>query len=121
MKRPKVGQNDFHEGFSRWLDSEEGQISLEATDDVFGALEDAGVDMEARRIIWPDGDRLTIDHTAQKIHEDTGADIESIKSHILGWLEMGFDPEGLDEEQMELFEEKIDAWIEAFKAGDRKS
>ena len=121
MKKLKAGPNDFHEGFSQWLDSEEGQTSFEATDDVFAALEGADIDMEERRIIWPDGDRLTIDQTAQKIHDDTGTDIDSIKSHILGWLEMGFVPEGLDEEQMEIFEEKIDAWIDDFKAGNLKS
>jgi len=121
MKRPRAGQSDFHEGFSLWLDSEEGQTSLEATDDVFVALEGADIDMEERRIIWPDGDRLTIDQTAQKIHDDTGTDIDSIKSHIIGWLEMGFVPEGLDEEQMEIFEEKIDAWIDDFETGNLKS
>jgi hypothetical protein len=45
----------------------------------FKALEAAGIDIQERQIIWPDGDRLTIDHTAQKIHNQTGTDIESIK------------------------------------------
>jgi len=121
MKKPSVPPPDFHEGFSQWLDSEQGRSSLEATEDVFNALEAAGIDIQERQIIWPDGDRLTIDQTAQKIHNQTGTDIESIKTHIFGWLEMGFEPEDLDEEQTQIFEDKIDAWIEDFKAGNLKA
>jgi len=39
---------------------------------------------------------------------------EAIRSHIIGWLELGYEPEGLDDEQMELFESQINAWIDEY-------
>ena len=121
MKNPTVPKDDFFAGFFQWLDTQEGQISMEATDDVAAALEAADLDMQQRRIIWPDGKRLTIDQTAKLIHKYTGTDLEAIKSHVIGWLEMGFEPNGLDETQMQDFEDQIDEWIEDHKAGILKS
>jgi len=121
MKKPTVPKDDFFAGFFQWLDTQEGQISMEATDDVAAALEAADLDIHQRRIIWPDGKRLTIDQSAKRIHKYTGTDLEAIKSHLIGWLEMGFVPKGLDETQMQGFETQIDAWIEDYKAGKLKS
>jgi hypothetical protein len=120
MRKPKAGQNDFHEGFSRWLYSEEGWTSLEATDVVFKALEATDLDVDLRMTFWPGGDMLKINQTAQRIHKQTGTDIESIKTHILGWMQTGFEPETISEKQMEIFEEKIGAWIDDFKAANLK-
>ena len=121
MKNPTVPKDDFFAGFFQWLDTQEGQISMEATDDVAVALEAADLDIQQRRIIWPDGKRLTIDQSAKRIHKYTGTDLEAIKSHVIGWLEMGFVPKGLDETQMQDFETQIDAWIEDYKAKKLRS
>jgi hypothetical protein len=43
--------------------------------------------------------------------ERTPNDLE-IESHVTGWLEMHYEPEGLNEQQMEQFEIMIDAWIQ---------
>lgn len=116
MKRRAVPHDDFFEGFYEWLDSEQGEASLEALDAVAQALQGADVDIETRRIVWPDGKRLTIDRTAQRIHKLSGADLRAITSHVIGWLEMNFEPAGLDEKQMELFEAQIQDWIEEYQA-----
>jgi hypothetical protein len=121
MKNPTVPKDDFFGGFLQWLDTEEGQISIEATDDVAAALQAADLDIQQRRIIWSDGKRLTIDQTAKRIHKYTGTDLEAIKSHVIGWLEMGFEPKGLDETKMEHFETQIDEWIEDYTAGKLES
>ena len=121
MKNPPVPKDDFLGGFIQWLDTEEGRISMEATDDVAAALEAAGFDIQQRRIIWPDGKTLTIDQTAKRIHKYTRTDLEAIKSHVIGWLEMGFEPKGLDETKMEHFETQIDEWIEDYTAGKLES
>jgi hypothetical protein len=34
-----------------------------------------------------------------------------VQSHVVGWLEMHYEPEGLDEDQMEEFEQLIELWI----------
>ena len=51
------------------LDSEEDQKSLEALDAVGDALHDADLDIAKRRIIWSDGERLSVDQTAERIHK----------------------------------------------------
>lgn len=79
--------------------------------EVLDALEGASVDARRRRIVWPDGARLSIEETAQRVHEEYGAPLESVQSHVVGWLEVIYDPEGLDEERMEEFERLIELWI----------
>ena len=114
MKRVPEPSNDFMEGFSKWLESEDGQHSMEAMDYVFEALMGADLDIAGRRIVWADGQKLTIDQSVKKIYKRTGMNVEAIRSHIIGWLELGYEPKGLDDEQMELFEFQINAWINEY-------
>ncbi len=85
--------------------------SEQALFDVLDALEQAAVDARERRIVWPDGARLSIEDTARKIHSDSGAPLDMVQSHVVGWLEMTYEPQGLDEDQMEEFERLIEQWI----------
>jgi hypothetical protein len=114
MKRVPEPANDFMEGFSKWLESKNGQHSMEAVDYVFEALKEANLDIVGRRIVWADGQKLTIDQSVNKIYKQTGMNIEAIRSHIIGWLELDYEPKGLDDEQMERFESQIDAWIDEY-------
>jgi len=111
MKRVPEPSNDFMEGFSKWLESEGGQHSMEAVYYVFEALKGADLDIARRKIVWADGQKLTIDQSVKKIYKQKGLNIEAIRSHIIGWLEMEYEPKGLDDGQMELFESQINAWI----------
>ena len=115
MKKAPEPENDFMEGFFNWLASEDGLDSMEAVDYVFEALEGADLDIGGRRILWADGQKLTIDESVTKIHRQTGMNTEAIRSHVIGWLEMGYEPKGLNDEQMELFESQIDVWIDEYQ------
>lgn len=117
MKKRPVSNDDFFEGFFQWLDSEKGQTSMEAMEAVAAALKGAHVDTRKRRIVWPDGKRLTIDQSAQRIQKQSGEDLKAIKSHVVGWLEMDFEPKGPNEKQMEIFEAQIEDWIKDYQAG----
>jgi hypothetical protein len=79
--------------------------------DVQDALERASVDARERKIVWHDGTRLTIEDAARKIHSESGVPVDIVLSHVVGWLEMDYEPEGLDENQMEEFEQLIELWI----------
>ncbi len=79
--------------------------------DVQDALERASVDARERRIVWHDGTRLTIEDAARKIHSESGVPGDVVQSHVVGWLETHYEPEGLDENQMEEFEQLIELWI----------
>ena len=79
--------------------------------DVLDALARASVDAREQRIVWHDGTRLSIEDVAGKIHSEFGAPLDMVQSHVVGWLEMMYEPEGLDEDQMEEFEQLIELWI----------
>ncbi|MCR4307252.1 MAG: hypothetical protein NUV80_01695 [Candidatus Berkelbacteria bacterium] len=115
MKKPPRQEIDFMEGFGQWMESEEGRQSMDALDCVFDALDGASVDLSEKRIIWSDGQRLTIEQSAGRIQERSGLDKHAIVNHIIGWLQMEYEPEGLDDKQMEMFESHIDAWIEEYE------
>ncbi|WP_419655739.1 uncharacterized protein Dvar_48350 [Desulfosarcina variabilis str. Montpellier] len=81
------------------------------------ALDNANVDINNRKIIWSDGERLSIDQSLLKISSISKADIKILKYHIVLWLEMDFVPEDLNEKEMEIFEKQIAQWINDYKAG----
>lgn len=83
------------------------QVLLE----VLEALENAFVDPLERKILWADGSWLSVEETARRIHAQSGMPLESIESHVVGWLEMIYEPHGLNEREMEDFELLIEQWI----------
>jgi hypothetical protein len=97
--------------FLSWLGSTEGQLSQRALFAVMDSLENCSVDPVNRVIVWTDGSRLSIAQTARRIHYQSQLPLTSIESHVVGWLEMHYVPKSLDEQQMEQFENLIDAWI----------
>jgi hypothetical protein len=121
MKKNPIHPDGFFDDFFDWLDSKDGQTSMQANDDVADALEGAELDVGNRKIIWKDGSRLTIEQTAKRIYEMTGTDLPAITSHVIGWLEMDYIPQGLNEKQMEVFEAEIENWIREHETGENNS
>jgi len=83
--------------------------------DVEDALSGASVDPRQRRILWPDGACLSIEDTAHRIHSESGAPLDMVQHHVVGWLEMTYQPQDLDEEQMEEFERLIEEWVAPYE------
>ena len=79
--------------------------------DVLDALKRASVDAREQRIVWHDGCRLSIEEAARKIHSKSGSALDMVQSHVVCWLEMHYEPEGLDKDQMEEFEQLFELWI----------
>jgi len=94
-----------HDAFPDFFESEQALF------DVLDAMAEASVDVRDRRIVWPDGTRLSIEDTARRIHSQSGAPLDMVQSHVVGWLEMTYEPPDLDEKQMEEFERLIELWI----------
>jgi len=115
MKKSSNRSGGFGDDFSEWVGSSEGEESMEVLDCVFNALDGARVDPFERRIIWPDGKSLNIDQSVGRIRKDSGFDNQAILSHLIGWLQMEYTPEGFDEEQMERFENQIESWVEEYE------
>jgi len=85
--------------------------SEQALFDVLDALKGASVDAREQQIIWADGAKLSIEDTARKIHSASDAPLNLVQSHVVGWLEVIYEPEALNEDQMEEFEQLIELWI----------
>lgn len=83
------------------------QVLLEVLD----ALENASVDPLERKIVWADASRLSVEETVRRIHAQSGMPLDGIESHVIGWLEMIYEPQGLNEHQMEEFDLLIEQWI----------
>jgi len=115
MKRRLPLESDFMEGFAKWMGSEQGLQSIEASEWVFDAFDGASVDTSEKRIIWPDGQSLSIEQSVERIQEKSGFDKHDILSHIIGWLQMEYVPEGLDDKQMQMFESQINDWVEDYE------
>jgi len=103
--------------FFDWLESDAGEAASQAVDDIQMALAGATVDINNRKIIWANGERLSIDQSAKKINSNSKVDIKILKHHIVLWLEMDFVPDDLNEKEMETFEKQIAQWINDYEAG----
>jgi hypothetical protein len=108
--------NDFFD----WLESDAGKAASQAIDDIQLALDGAGIDLNERKIIWADGERLSIDQSAEKIKSFSAVDIKILKKHIILWLEMDFVPDDLNQTEMHSFEKQIAQWIKDYKFGTEK-
>ena len=101
--------------FLLWLDSPEGRLSEESMFEVMDSLENCVVDPKERVIVWEDGKRLSLEQTVHRIHLQSKLPLPKIESHVIGWLEMHYEPEGLNEQQMDQFEIMIDDWIQNYQ------
>lgn len=97
--------------FFEWLASQDGQFSERALFEVMNSLANCFVEPSEKVIVWDDGQRLSIPETARRIHLQSDFPLSKIESHVVGWLEMHYEPRGLNEQQMEQFETMIDAWV----------
>lgn len=97
--------------FFEWLTSQDGQLSEHALFEVMNSLENCFVEPSERVIVWNDGQRLSIAETARRIHSKSSLPLSKIESHVIGWLELHYEPIGLNEQQMEQFDLMIDAWL----------
>jgi hypothetical protein len=72
-----------------FLFTPEAERIMEAVAVVHDLLEDAGVDTKRQAIIWPNGDALDIDKTAEMIKSvsETDVDLPQLKISVMCWLE----------------------------------
>ena len=107
--------NPFVDGFLEWMGSSEGEHSVDALDRVHAALENADVDARQRKIVWDDGQRLSIEQSAERIHaEHPDVPRQLIETHEVGWLET-FAPESYSERQLEELDRLAEEWIDDYE------
>ncbi len=97
MNNMKKRQNDFDD-----------EDILDIVDE---ALKEAYINTDERLIIWPNGERLTVDQSAEKIKGDNDLDNEVVKDCIMAWVEMDAPPENKNKKQEDIFVEEIQNWV----------
>jgi hypothetical protein len=87
QKHP-LQDNPFAEGFLDWMDSPEGQSSIEVSTTLWELMENVQLDARGRKIVWPDAERLSIDQSVEhshKLHPHFAR--EQIASFLTSWIE----------------------------------
>ena len=105
--------NPFAEDFVDWINSPEGELSGEVHDAIAPLLEKADVDDKNRKIIWEDGQRLSITESVQRIHANyPDFPLELIETHVIGWLEMEYAPPTYSEKQLDELDRLTGKWVD---------
>lgn len=108
----RVSGADFEE-LSDWADSPAGQLFFKTEAIVKRHLKKANVDAINRKIIWNDGQRLSVAESAQRIQQKhQKVPLEAIDSGIIDWLTQGFVPSGYTQEQFDEFERLTNEWAD---------
>ena len=114
--------NPFVDGFLEWMDSPAGELSGAVMETVFALLDDVAVDAKARQLIWPDGQRLSIDESVQRIYADYSQfSAEQIEDRVISWLEMVYAPENYSEQQLDELDRLTERWIKNHYRGRRRT
>jgi hypothetical protein len=80
--------NPLTADFLEWMVSPDGQAAGEVSGLVFSTLENARVDAKRRKIIWADGEQLSIEQSAERIHaEHPDRPRELIEISLRSWFE----------------------------------
>ena len=126
MKVPKKAKlpesNPFVDGLLEWMDSPEGQLSIEAMDLVHPLLEKVQVDAKARKLLWADGKRLSIDASVKRIHaKHPELPAEVIEEKLISWLEMDYEPKGVSQQQLDDLDRQTEEWIDDHNREHRRA
>jgi len=95
-----------------WLEE-----SSEVLDYVWSVLrEGVEVDEVNRKIVWPDGGRLSIPETVQRLHRQfPDFRQDDIEGRVLSWLELEYVPQNYTPAQMDKFEELVCNWVDEYR------
>jgi hypothetical protein len=107
--------NPFVDGGRDWMDlPDDGQTAIDIMDELFPVMEALELDAKACQVIWPDGQRLSIDESVQRIHADHPTfPADKIEDHIIFWIEMDYAPEHYSPKQLDELDRSTEKWIAA--------
>jgi hypothetical protein len=104
--------NPFLQGLLEWMDSPEGEQSIDALDTIYAALAGVDVNAKGRQILWPDGQRLSIAESVERLHgAHPELSLELIESKLISWLEMEFAPPSYSPTQLDELDRLTEQWI----------
>jgi hypothetical protein len=104
--------NPFLEDLLEWRDSPEGEQFAELSDALCDLMENVQLDAKQRKFIWPDGERLDIDQSVQRIQKQHPAFRRDwIEEYLMDWIEMDYAPEHSSQAQLDELDRLTARWI----------
>ena len=104
--------NPFFDDLLAWRDSPEGEQFAACADTLCDVMEDVQLDARQRQFIWPDGERLDLVQSIQRIQklypDFPGHEIEEV---LLNWIDMGYDPENYSQAQLNELDSLTERWV----------
>jgi hypothetical protein len=102
----------FIDEFADWIDSPEGELWTKISDALEDLLKDVHLDARQRQFIWPDADRLDLERSVVRIHQqypDFPGD--KIEEFLIDWIEMGYAPENYSQAQLDELDKLAERWV----------
>ena len=104
--------NPFLDGLFEWMDSPEGQQSIEVRDVLWNWLEDVQIDAKQRKLIWPDAERLDLEQSIQRVQKKyPDFPRNEVEEFLLDWIDMGYDPENYSQAQLDELDSLTERWV----------
>ena len=104
--------NPFLDGLFEWMDSPEGQKSIEVRDVLWNLLEHAQLDAKQRKLIWPDAERLDLEQSIQRVQKKyPDFPRDEVEEFLLDWIDMGYDPENYSQTQLDELDSLTERWV----------
>jgi hypothetical protein len=104
--------NPFLDGLFEWMDSPEGQQSIEVRDVLWNLVEDVQLDAKQRKLIWPDAERLDLEQSIERVLKKyPDFPRNEVEEFLLDWIDMGYDPENYSQAQLDELDSLTERWV----------
>lgn len=104
--------NPFLDGLFEWMDSPEGQQSIEVRDVLWNLVEDVQLDAKQRKLIWPDAERLDLEQSIERVLKKyPDFPRNEVEEFLLDWIDMGYDPENYSQAQLDELDSLTERWL----------
>jgi hypothetical protein len=99
-----------------WSDMPEDPLSNQVMDTVWDMLGKATLNARKRKIIWPDGQKLSINMSVKRIHDQYPAfPKDLIETHVIDWLVQVIPPDIYTEQQLDELNRLTQKWLDTYE------
>jgi hypothetical protein len=104
--------NPFLDDLLAWRHSPEGDQFAGFSDALCDVMENVQLDARKRQFIWPDGERLDLDQSVARIHQQyPDWRHDWIEEYLIDWIEMDYAPEHYSTAQLEELDRLTERWV----------
>ena len=104
--------NPFLDDLLAWRHSPEGEQFAAFSDVLCDVMEQVQLDARQRLFIWPDGERLDLDQSVARIHQQyPDCRHDWIEEYLIDWIEMDYAPEHYSTAQLEELDRLTERWV----------